>query len=151
MSTTTLPRRPIPAVNASSVTLVMEATPAAVPVLRAFTRQTVGRWNRGEDAVESLALIVTELVTNVCRHSGSSHVTVWLSCDDRQIDVKVVDQGSWRDPDHTLADEDADLHGRGLHLIRAYADTMEIRRTEGGTHVLATLLADASYAQSDLA
>ncbi|MEV5493257.1 ATP-binding protein [Streptomyces bobili] len=151
MSTTRSLHRPSSAVAAPSAICVMDADPAAVPILRAFARQTVGRWGRAECAVESLALIVTELVTNACLHSGSSQVTLCLFRDEGQVGVHVLDQGRWRDAHHAVLDEDADLHGRGLRLVRAYADTMEIRRTEAGTHVVATLLTGAPQAQPDCA
>lgn len=153
MSTTRSLHRPPSAAAAPSAApsaiCVLDAGPAAVPVLRAFARQTVGRWGRAECAVESLALIVTELVTNACLHSGSSQVTLYLFCDDRRVGVHVLDQGRWRDERHAAPDEDADLHGRGLRLVQAYADTMEIRRSEAGTHVVATLLADAPQTQPE--
>lgn len=143
MSTTGSLHRPSSAVAAPFAVCVMDANPAAVPVMRAFARQTVGRWDRAECAVESLALIVTELVANACLHSGSSQVTLYLVCDDRQVGVHILDQGRWRDAQDAALYEDADLRGRGLRLVRAYADTLEIRRTEAGTHVVATLLTTA--------
>ncbi|MGW7648995.1 ATP-binding protein [Streptomyces bobili] len=119
----------------------MAATPAAVPELRTFARQTVTGWSKGDRAMEDVALIVTELVTNACQHSGSPHVTVYLFCDERTVGVRVSDMGSWREPGQGAADDD--LHGRGLTLVEAYAEAVQIRRTSTGTQVTATVLADA--------
>lgn len=141
MSTTrTIPPSSAPAAPSFAVR-VMAATPAAVPELRAFARRTVTRWSKGDRAMEDLALIVTELVTNACQHSGSPHVTVHLFCDERTVGVRVSDTGSWTEPGQEATDDD-DLHGRGLQLVEAYAEAVQIRRTSTGTQVTATLLAD---------
>lgn len=140
MSTSRL-LHPLPAATAShSAICVMAAIPSAVPELRAFARRTLHGWRRGERAVESLALIVTELVTNTYQHSGSSHVTVYLFSDERTVGVQVSDNGRWRDPagDHPES-ADEDLHGRGLRLVEAYAETVLIRQSSAGTSVTATV------------
>lgn len=142
MSTTRALRRSFALAATPYALRVMAATPAAVPELRAFARQTVTRWSRGDRTREDLALIVTELVTNACEHSGSPHVTVYLFCDERTVGVRVSDMGSWREPGQGTADEE-DLHGRGLRLVEAYAEAVQIRRTSTGTQVTATVLAGA--------
>lgn len=142
MSTTRLLHRPSAPAASSSAICVMAATPAAVPELRAFARQTVSRWSKGERAIEALALIVTELVTNAYQHSGSSHVTVYLFCDERTVGVQVSDKGSWREPGQETPDDDEDLHGRGLQLVEAYAEAVQIQQTSAGTHVTVTVSTD---------
>lgn len=78
MSTSPLLARPPAATGMTSAICPMAATDAAVPAMRAFTRRTVHAWRQGGPAAEALALIVTELVTNACPHSGSPQVTVHL-------------------------------------------------------------------------
>ncbi|MER6850613.1 ATP-binding protein [Streptomyces flaveolus] len=142
MSTSSL-LHPLPAATASSSAIcVMAAVPSAVPELRAFARRTLQGWRRGGRAAEALALIVTELVTNAYQHSGSSHVTVYLFSDERTVGVQVSDNGSWRDPAGKHPESaDEDLHGRGLQLVEAYAETVHVRQSSVGTSVTATLAA----------
>lgn len=138
MSTSRL-LHPLPASTASAI-CVMAAIPSAVPELRAFARRTVHSWSRGERATEALALIVTELVTNAYQHSGSPHVTVYLFSDERTVGVQVSDDGRWRDSSGERPESvDEDLHGRGLQLVEAYAETVRIRRSSAGTSVTATV------------
>ncbi|MET7296651.1 ATP-binding protein [Streptomyces griseoloalbus] len=132
---------PLPAATAPhSAICVMAAIPSAVPQLRAFARRTLHGWRRGERAAEALALIVTELVTNAYQHSGSSRVTVYLFSDERTVGVQVSDNGRWRDPagEHPES-ADEDLHGRGLQLVEAYAETVLIQQSSTGTSVTATV------------
>ncbi|WP_307134804.1 ATP-binding protein [Streptomyces aurantiacus] len=134
---------PLPAGTAShSAICVMAATPSAVPELRTFARRTLHGWRREGRAAEALALIVTELVTNAYQHSGGSYVTVYLFSDKRTVGVQVSDNGRWRDPagEHPES-TDEDLHGRGLQLVEAYAETVRIRQSSVGTSVTATVVA----------
>jgi anti-sigma regulatory factor (Ser/Thr protein kinase) len=148
MSTSRLLARPPSATDSPSAICVMAATDAAVPALRAFTRTTVRAWCPGEQAIEGLALIVTELVTNACRHSGSPHVTVYLFAGDRALGVEVSDHGSWKRPTAASPDEEA-VSGRGLQLVEAYAETVRIRRGSGGTSVMATVGIEAEGTRTD--
>ncbi|MEV5492892.1 ATP-binding protein [Streptomyces bobili] len=141
MSTTRASDRSSVPVAAPSAIRVLPAVPATVPVLRAFARQTVTRWGGDDRAREDLALIVTELVTNACRHSGSPYVSGYLFRDGHTVGVRVSDMGSWRQPERGNADDD--LHGRGLLLVEAHAETVRIRRTSTGTQVTATVAVGA--------
>jgi len=98
MSTSRL-LHPLPAATAScSAVRARTAKSSAVQEFRAFVRRKVHGWGKGERATEALALIVTELVTNVCQHSGSPEVTVHLFAYKRTVGVRVSDNGRWRDP-----------------------------------------------------
>jgi anti-sigma regulatory factor (Ser/Thr protein kinase) len=140
MSTSRLLARPSADTGSPSAICVMAAADAAVPALRAFTRRMVRAWNPGEQAAtEALALIVTELVTNACQHSGSPHVAVYLFAGDRTLGVEVSDNGAWKRPVGDAGPAEEAMSGRGLQLVEAYADTVRIRRSSGGTSVTATV------------
>ncbi|MDT0479420.1 MULTISPECIES: ATP-binding protein [Streptomyces] len=140
MSTSRLLARPSADTGSPSAICVMAATDAAVPALRAFTRRTVHAWHPGErTATEALALIVTELVTNACQHSGSPQVSVHLFAHDRTLGVEVCDNGAWKRPAGDAGPAEEAVSGRGLQLVEAYADTVRIRRSGDGTSVVATV------------
>lgn len=149
MSTSPLLARPPVATGSPSAICVMAATDAAVPALRAFTRRTVDAWRPGEPATEALALIVTELVTNACQHSGSPHVTVHLFAGEQILGVEVSDNGAWKNKASDAGPAEEAVSGRGLQLVEAYADTVRIRRSSGGTSVIATVRVETDGTRTD--
>lgn len=119
---------------------VMPATVEAVPLLRRFTRETARRWELGDESDEALGVIVTELVANVVRHSGSLDVAVLLMTNGHTVTLQVQDTGKWRARRPRLAGDDAAACcGRGLRMVRAYALDCVIVRTGRGTRVAVTL------------
>ncbi|MEV4429685.1 ATP-binding protein [Streptomyces sp. R-07] len=119
---------------------VMPATTEAVPLLRRFARDTARHWSLDGHADEALAVIVTELVTNVVRHSGSLDVAVLLTTTRRTLAVQVQDTGRWRPRRPRLPGDDMDAcSGRGLGLVRAYALDCAVVRTARGTRVAVTV------------
>ncbi|MFD0371217.1 ATP-binding protein [Streptomyces sp. NPDC127114] len=129
---------------------VMAATAEAVPLLRRFARDTARQWNLDDRADEALAVVVTELVANVVRHSGSPDVAVLLTTTDRTVTVRVHDGGRWRPRRTRLPGDDLDACcGRGLDLVRAYATDCAVVRTALGTRVAVTLATDAGHSGGD--
>jgi anti-sigma regulatory factor (Ser/Thr protein kinase) len=119
----------------------MPATAAAVPVLRHFAGVTAKRWAVSEDALDTLALVVSELVTNVVLHSGSDEVTVLLTFGSATVTVEVKDAGTWRTrcgPRQVVEDAGAAC-GRGLGLIEHLATWWFAVRTATGTRMVACL------------
>lgn len=100
------------------------ALASAVPCARLHARQLLWEWGLAE-LVEVAELVVSELVTNAVRASGSLGgagvpvVRLWLAADDVQVLVQVGD-GCPRGPELSLPGEDAE-HGRGLLLVEALA------------------------------
>lgn len=124
---------------------VMPATVESVPLLRRFVRETAGPWRLGDETDEALAVIATELVTNAVRHSGSRDVAVLLMTDGPTVTLQVHDTGTWRPRRPRLpGDDDTACCGRGLELVRAYAEDCAIVRTPHGTRVTVTLTAAAA-------
>ncbi|MGW6566710.1 ATP-binding protein [Streptomyces sp. NPDC054975] len=137
-----------PLYGARQAVSVMAATVEAVPSLRRFARDTARCWNLGDHADEALTVIVTELVTNVVRHSGSLDVAVLLTTTGRTVAVQVQDTGRWRRRRPRLPGDGLDACcGRGLGLVRAYALDCTIVRTARGTRVVVTLAPGADGAQ----
>ncbi|BFV55688.1 hypothetical protein KCMC57_up07920 [Kitasatospora sp. CMC57] len=116
-------------------------TADAVPALRHFACDTTGRWQLPESVVDSVALVVTELVTNVLLHSGSPDVTVLIKVHDTFVTVEVRDTGRWQ-VRHTVrrATEDADAPcGRGLELVRQCSSWSHAYLSTAGTRMVACL------------
>lgn len=117
----------------------------AVPTLRAFSLYVAERWDLSEEAVEAVALIVSELATNALLHSGSEDITLLLSYCGDALKVRVQDRRHWRPPHRSQPDSEA-VSGRGLPLIEAYAAAVDVRPTAHGTLVEAFLPASTASA-----
>jgi serine phosphatase RsbU (regulator of sigma subunit)/anti-sigma regulatory factor (Ser/Thr protein kinase) len=79
----------------------------------------------------NLELAITEAASNVVRHAygpGAASFEIQASRYGNTIELTVSDDGSWRAPR-------ASNSGRGLPLIEAVCDTVEIDRTDTGTVV----------------
>ncbi|MFE1333500.1 ATP-binding protein [Streptomyces microflavus] len=81
--------------------------------------------------IESVELLVTELLTNALQHGEGPEVDVMISADEDYLHVFVRD-GSPHTPDPRPLDMESE-NGRGLHLVTAIADEVEV--SEDGTTV----------------
>ncbi|QTA36720.1 ATP-binding protein [Streptomyces sp. CA-256286] len=92
--------------------------------------------------IASVELLVTELLTNALQHGEGPEVDVMISADDDYLHVFVRD-GSPRTPHPRPLDMEAE-NGRGLHLVTAIADEIEV--SKDGTTVHCTLALQAGAA-----
>jgi anti-sigma regulatory factor (Ser/Thr protein kinase) len=96
---------------------------------RDAARTAMGRWGLSQDTADTVALVVSELVTNAVLHTGSAP-TLRMRASEGTVNVEVSDDDSrpprMRDPDD---DEDG---GRGLHLIEALSRRWGVRTTRTG-------------------
>ncbi|WP_345700544.1 ATP-binding protein [Kitasatospora terrestris] len=115
----------------------MAATAVAVSGFRNFARDTAARWMISPDDT-GLALVVSELVGNAVRHSGSADVSLLLSATVTTLTVEVRDSGRWRRPSAPVTDGLA-CGGRGLDIVEACATRTTVHRTLAGTRVIAVL------------
>lgn len=109
-----------------------------MPDLRRFAVHTARRWAISKDPYDTLALVVSELVTNVVLHSGSPDVALLITFDGVALTVEVTDSGRWLEYDAgapTL--EGRASFGRGLELVRAYSSWCTVLATAAGTRVTA--------------
>jgi anti-sigma regulatory factor (Ser/Thr protein kinase) len=105
------------------------------PHALASMRSLLRRWLRHAEGTEQeIAEITTacgEAATNAIEHAGSASGTpfeVLGRLDGREIDIVVRDYGAWRAPR-------SDDQGRGLSLIEALMDHVEVEPTPEGTSV----------------
>ncbi|GJF27870.1 hypothetical protein KNE206_05700 [Kitasatospora sp. NE20-6] len=131
----------LPPVRRVLASVTVPARAEAVPGLRRLARAATDGADVSAEVREALAVIVTELATNVVLHSGSSDLSVVFELCDTALTVRVRDGGRWRErsaPRCEPADVDA-VFGRGLGLVRAFAAHTSVLRTAGGTVVEAVI------------
>ncbi len=110
------------------------AAPSSVRQARGFL---LGRLPQAcDDAVDVLALVLSELATNAVQHAASEfEVAVWVAPDGSRVRVEVIDDGAGYP---TPQDPSPDApHGRGLHIVRKLADAwgIEMQRDRPGKTV----------------
>jgi anti-sigma regulatory factor (Ser/Thr protein kinase) len=117
--------------SAERLELVLSPDPNALRTLR----RTIGRWLEatGATADESrdIQMACHETSSNAIEHGhkfGDGAVRLEALCDDGEVFVTVSDEGSWREP------RDSD-RGRGLKLVEAMMDSVEVEPGEDGTVV----------------
>jgi PAS domain S-box-containing protein len=119
--------RTIPMADRFHVELPTE--PEALASMRALLRRWLTHVDGSEQEIAEVLTACGEAATNAIEHAGagtpfeiSGHV------DDRSVEIAVRDFGAWRPP------REGD-HGRGLSLMRALMDTVDVVPTPQGTTV----------------
>jgi anti-sigma regulatory factor (Ser/Thr protein kinase) len=119
----------IPMADHFSVELPRE--PEALASMRGLLRRWLAHAEGTDQEIAEITTACGEAATNVIEHSGASAADpfeVGGKLDGREIDIVVRDSGGWREP------RDAD-RGRGISLMRALMDEVEVKPSEEGTTV----------------
>jgi len=107
----------------------------------ALARRAIGRLRTGLDpgTLETVRLLVTELVTNSVRHAGAPSVDLRVRVDDNRVRLDVHDDGPGFSPDERPPVRGA--HGGwGLFLVDSLADRWGVEEGARGSHVWAELV-----------
>jgi anti-sigma regulatory factor (Ser/Thr protein kinase) len=100
---------------------------------RQFVDEVLHRWHR-DGAIDRLALIASELVTNAVHHARTE-ITIELSSEEGALHLEVFDRGAGRpvflDPEPGMPG------GLGLPIVEALASSWGMRPREGGKGVWA--------------
>ena len=110
--------------------LEMPSEPSSLRSLRALLRRWLAQADATEVDVHAIVMACSEACTNAIEHAGagpeeSISFEAWLH--DGEVDVTVRDRGQWRDQ-RPPSDQ-----GRGLDLIDALMDDVQLERTADGT------------------
>jgi PAS domain S-box-containing protein len=108
-----------------------QTAPEALASMRALLRRWLRHAGGGEQEVAEITTACGEAATNAIEHAGSGGgrpFEVSGRLDGREVDVSVRDHGTWRTP------REGD-QGRGLALMRALMDTVDVQPTREGTTV----------------
>ena len=109
----------------------VERDPRSSATARRFVEETLRRWEC-DDVLESVKLLVSELVTNSVVHAGSdAEVAVVLTTDGLRIEVS--DQGSGVPAPRDAADDATS--GRGLALVETLSSAWGVDVTDTGKTV----------------
>jgi serine phosphatase RsbU (regulator of sigma subunit)/anti-sigma regulatory factor (Ser/Thr protein kinase) len=114
------------------LSLQMPATPASLKPIRTAIRRWLARVHADRGDTADVVAAVGEACANVIEHAygpGGGTVTVQLRIERPDIVAVIDDTGRWRAP----RGRDG---GRGLILMQALTDDVQIERTQTGTRVL---------------
>ena len=117
------------ALERAGVTLASELRSAGLA--RRFVDETLSRWNCG-DLFDTVALLVSELVTNAVIHAGSA-VEVAVSLTPDVVRVDVFDDDTTPPAPRDAAD--TDTSGRGMAILDAYASSWGVDTNDAGKSV----------------
>lgn len=116
----------------------LRVTLARRPEAASEARQAIGTLSDrlGATVVDELKLLVTELITNACRHAlTDERIALELGLDGGTVRVAVIDSGPGFEP-HVTDRAAMDESGRGLFIVDALADRWGVE-TGSGTCVWA--------------
>jgi len=111
--------------------LRVPALPGALAPLRATLRRWLLRAGASEVETYEILTACGEACTNAIRHASgplASDFEVEAAVVEGGVEIRVRDQGSWRE-------RRSDVGGRGLPIIDAYVDELEITPSPSGTEV----------------
>ena len=113
------------------LTLELSARPAALRE----ARRRLERWLSAGDVAPALSarivLCANEAIANAVQHAyGPKDALIWLSASRAAgvLELRVRDEGRWREPA-------PERRGRGLKLMRAFSDNVDVLHDDEGTVV----------------
>jgi len=111
--------------------IMLGADPASVGTARRFCTGILQGWHATEDTVDLVALLVSELVTNVVLHAGTPCELAILEGPSLRVEVE---DGNPDLPVQKHYDTEAGS-GRGLHLLEVLSDRFGTDLTPQGKRV----------------
>jgi anti-sigma regulatory factor (Ser/Thr protein kinase)/putative methionine-R-sulfoxide reductase with GAF domain len=104
----------------------------ALADMRSMLRRWLAHWEADDDEIYDITVAVQEASANAVEHAyapGRAAFEVDATYEDGTITFTVRDRGRWRDPRGSN-------RGRGLPLMRALMDDVEVRQDARGTSVV---------------
>jgi serine/threonine-protein kinase RsbW len=110
---------------------------AAVPSARAFVRHALHSAGAPPETLDPLVLAVAEACNNAILHAGGDAFRVSLVVRGSQCTVTVSDSGrGFVPPDHPRMPSPEAMSHRGLALMEALVDRVQVSSNAGGTTVV---------------
>ncbi len=116
---------------ADSFKVELPVAPETLSSMRALLRRWLTHLGASDQEIAEITTACGEAATNAIEHAGSAGglpFEVSGRCEGREVEIAVRDFGAWRDP------REGD-QGRGLSLIRALMDTVDVEPRPEGTTV----------------
>jgi len=110
------------------------ATPDSLAPIRYLLRRWLAARGATEQEAYDLIVATQEACANAIEHAygpARAHFELAAGYDDGLVTITVTDTGRWRAPR-------GENRGRGLPMMRALAETVDVRQTDGGTAVTLT-------------
>lgn len=113
------------------LTLRLPATPSVLAPLRTTLRRWLAGSGASEQAVYEILVAAGEAFANVIQHAhGLTSATFDVTAHrGDELVIRVRDEGRWRPRNKSGG-------GRGLSIMRAFMDSVEVNTTEAGTEVI---------------
>jgi serine/threonine-protein kinase RsbW len=114
----------------------LEAAPASTPTARAIVREAATEVGLGGDGTWDLMLATTEAVSNAVQHGKAwPNNCILLTTEPcaRGLRVEVTDCGTFDSPPEPAPLDS--ISGRGIPIIAAVVDRLEVRNGDGRTRV----------------
>jgi anti-sigma regulatory factor (Ser/Thr protein kinase) len=110
----------------------------SIPTARHVALELLSAWAI-DHCRDDVALVVTELVTNVVDHvGGETSILLELTLSDLWLRISIADGSAVRPVVRELCGDQP--RGRGMHLVAAVADRWGCENHQGGKRVWADLL-----------
>jgi anti-sigma regulatory factor (Ser/Thr protein kinase) len=116
----------------TKLVLDMPSEPSALRSMRALLRRWLAQLDAADVDVHAIVMACSEACTNAIEHAGAGPgetIAFEAVLRDGEVDVTVRDRGHWRDQ-RPPSDQ-----GRGLDLIDALMDDVQLEMTSEGTVV----------------
>lgn len=113
------------------LTLELPAKPAVLPSIRRALRQWLAGIGASTREIHDIQVAVTEAAANAVEHAygpGDATFGVEVAATNGSVEIVVRDSGAWRDPRGSG-------RGRGILLMRALTNELELSRGSDGTRV----------------
>ncbi|MFE0517208.1 ATP-binding protein [Streptomyces sp. NPDC058964] len=130
------PRRMTPPVTAPARTAVvaLPAEPASVSLARRWATDLLTQWGVSADDLDTTALVIGELAANTVRY-GHREMTIRLLQQEHWLYLCVTDSGAPLATPRLVIPQELAEHGRGLAIVEAQAETIEVTREPEGWRV----------------
>lgn len=120
--------------------LQLHSVPENINLLEPFIKKVCEHYTLTDEQIGDITLVLTEAVNNSIHHGNECHpekkVIVLSDLKHDVITFTIQDEGKGFDPsllpDPTAPENIAKPNGRGVYLMREFANEVSVRQTESG-------------------